>query len=99
MATQHAIPRLGWFSETKDAWSHAEAAMWGDLRVQFVTSDSPVVLPEDCYKRYLGPEECIKLAVCDCKTTDDLRRCFNHTTAELPACCLGRIGIEWVDKY
>ena len=52
VATQHSLPTLGWFSEEKDAWSHAEAAMWGDLRVQFVTSDSPVVLPEDCYKAY-----------------------------------------------
>ena len=74
--------------------------MWRDLRVQFATCDSAVVLPADCYKDlYLGPEECIKLVVSDCKTTADLRRCFNHTTAELPACCLGRIGIEWVDKY
>jgi len=100
VVSQQGLPRLGFFSEDENAWGHAEVAMWGDLRVQFVTSGNEVVMPADCYKDvYAGPEECIKLAVSDCKTTAELRECFNHTTAELPACCLGRVGNEWVDKY
>ena len=100
VVSQQGLPKLGFFSEDENAWGHAEVAMWGDMRVQFVTCENAVVLPADCYKSmYTGLEECIKLAVSVCKTTAELRECFNHTTAEQPACCLGRVGNEWVDKY
>ena len=74
VVSQQGLPKLGFFSEDENAWGHAEVAMWGDVRVQFVTCENAVVLPADCYKSmYTGPEECIKLAVSVCKTTAELR--------------------------
>lgn len=42
VVSQQGLPRLGFFSEDENAWGHAEVAMWGDLRVQFVTTLSSV---------------------------------------------------------
>ena len=42
VVSQHGLPKLGFFSEDENAWGHAEVAMWGDLRVQFVTTLSSV---------------------------------------------------------